>query len=99
MNTLIISDEFGKWFSKLRDKEGRYRITVKMRKVVRNNFGDSKSVGGGIFEMKIDTGPGYRIYYAIKENTVYWILNGGDKSTQSKDIQRARDILNRMQER
>jgi putative addiction module killer protein len=63
-----------------------------------NNFSHSKSVGNGVFKMKVDKGPSYRIYYASKGNTVYWLLNGGDKSTQPKDIQRAKFILQRLKE-
>ena len=98
MNNFISSVEFDKWLYKLRDTKARARISIKIRDAGLGNFGHSKSVGGGIFEMKIDTGPGYRIYYARKENTVYWLLNGGDKSTQQNDIKKAHVILKRLQE-
>jgi putative addiction module killer protein len=96
-NTFILSSEFEKWLYKLRDFKAKAHIVNKIDNATFGNFGHSKSVGGGISEIKIDMGPGHRIYYARKENTIYWLLNGGDKSTQQNDIKKAQVILKRLE--
>jgi putative addiction module killer protein len=85
------ADEKGKepfrdWLYGLRDRAAFARITVRLDRVELGNFGFCKSVGNGVFELKIDYGPGYRVYYAISGKTVVLLLLGGDKSTQAKDI-------------
>lgn len=74
------------------------RIDIRIRRISLGNFGDVKPVGGGVSEIRIDYGPGYRIYYLQKKNTVIILLLGGDKSTQSKDIQKAHELAQRVGE-
>ena len=89
------ADEKGKepfrdWLYGLRDRAAFARITVRLDRVELGNFGLCKSFGNGVFELKIDYGPGYRVYCAISGKTVVLLLLGGDKSTQVKDIETAK---------
>ena len=83
---------FTRWFASLRDIRAKARITVRIRRLSLGQFGDVKSLGGGVGELRIDYGPGYRIYIAQRGATLVRLLTGGDKSRQSADIQQARDI-------
>jgi putative addiction module killer protein len=83
---------FTRWFTNLRDMRAKARIAVRIRRLSLGQFGDVKSLGGGIGELRIDYGPGYRIYVAQRGATLVLLLTGGDKSRQSADIQQARDI-------
>ena len=87
------TDVFSKWLSKLRDRKAIARILVRIESLRQGNTGDSKSLGSGLHELRIHFGPGYRIYFTRKAGLVVLLLCGGDKSSQSKDIARARDIL------
>jgi putative addiction module killer protein len=93
MYTFLRSDEFDKWLTGLRDHVAKARILVRIRSAEQGNFGDCKPVGEGISEMRINTGPGYRLYFIRRDKLVYLLLCGGDKSTQKQDIQRAKTIL------
>lgn len=86
--------DFAEWLGKLRDREARARILVRVRRVSLGNIGDAKSVGGGVFELRLTYGPGYRVYFARKGDAVVILLCGGDKSTQARDIERARAMAN-----
>ena len=77
---------FRKWLEGLRDRQARAKIRVRLNRIRLGNFGDSESVGGGVNELRIPYGPGYRVYFGRKDNTVVILLLGGDKKTQSKDI-------------
>ena len=88
--TVAQSGTFRRWLKNLRDRRARARIVVRIERVVEGNFGDHRSVGGGVGELRIDVGAGYRIYYTIRNNAVVILLCGGDKSRQQKDIERAR---------
>lgn len=92
MNTLTRTDEFSEWLRKLKDPIGKARIAARLNSAQHGNFGDHKSVGGGVWEMRIDVGPGYRIYYAQQESVVYVLLLGGDKSKQNSDIEKAKKL-------
>lgn len=81
--------EFDEWLSSLKDKIGKARIIHRIRAAEAGNFGDCKPVGEGISEMRIDIGPGYRVYYTRIGEVVYLLLVGGDKSSQSRNIKRA----------
>ena len=89
MNTLRRSDEFDAWLAALKDAVGRARILARLRAAEAGNFGDCQPVGEGVSEMRIHTGPGYRLYYMQYRGVVYLLLSGGDKSTQKRDIKRA----------
>jgi putative addiction module killer protein len=93
MITILMSDEFDRWLSELRDRRAQARIVARIRSAGLGNFGDIAPVGEGISEMRVHHGPGYRIYYARRGDTVFLLLVGGDKSTQRRDIQRAKHML------
>jgi putative addiction module killer protein len=86
------TDVFAAWFADLRDREARARITVRIRRLSLGNPGDVKPVGSGVSEMRIDYGPGYRIYFTRRGDTIVVLLCGGDKRTQDRDIARAREL-------
>jgi putative addiction module killer protein len=83
-------DTFGEWLSDLADLKARARIAVRVDRLAGGNFGDSKSLGEGLYELRIDLGPGYRVYYGLMEAACVLLLCGGDKRKQSADITRAR---------
>jgi putative addiction module killer protein len=89
MNTLNRTTEFDKWLSGLNDLKAKARVAVRLRNAELGNFGDYKVLEGGVCEMRIDFGPGYRVYFAREGRVVYLLLCGGDKSTQKADIKRA----------
>jgi len=80
---------FTKWIDGLQDVHGRARIQARIERLAMGNFGDVKPVGEGVSEMRINQGPGYRVYYIKRERTMIILLAGGDKSTQAKDIKNA----------
>jgi putative addiction module killer protein len=82
-------DLFGRWLDEVRDTHARARIAARLIRLHDGNFGDCRSVGSGVWELKIDWGPGYRVYYAIDGKRVVLLLEGGDKRTQPQDIARA----------
>lgn len=86
------SAEFGKWLQALRDVNAHARIVQRVRRMERGNPGDVKPVGGGVHEMRIDYGPGYRVYFVYEGTAVVILLCGGDKRTQARDIERAREL-------
>ncbi len=89
MKTLHTTEAFDAWFEGLRDRQARARIDARLRRVELGNFGDVKPVGEGVSELRIDYGPGYRVYLAQRGIEIVVLLAGGDKSTQAKDIKLA----------
>jgi putative addiction module killer protein len=87
------TDEFRAWLHRLRDERAKARIAARVRRMVSGNPGDTKSLGGGLMEMRIDYGPGYRIYFARRGTLVVLLLCGGDKRTQQRDIATARELM------
>lgn len=83
---------YDKWQKDLKDRRALERIAQRLVRLEFGNLGDTKSVGGGVFELRIDHGPGYRIYYMRQGAVIILLLMGGDKSTQSRDIKRALEI-------
>jgi putative addiction module killer protein len=83
------TEEFSTWLRHLRDANSVARIVGRIRRMEMGNPGDAKRVGRGILEMRIDYGPGYRIYYAHRGEQIVMLLCGGDKRTQRRDIKRA----------
>jgi putative addiction module killer protein len=81
---------FTEWFESIRDMKTQTRIRRQLTRLEVGNFGDCQSVGGGVFELRIHFGPGYRIYFGKISNTVLLLLCGGDKSSQPRDIERAK---------
>ncbi len=92
MNTIRETNYFSTWLQKLRDIKGRACITARIDSAKMGNFGDYKGLGDGVSEMRIDSGPGYRVYYAQEGQAIYLLLLGGDKSSQAKDIAKAKKI-------
>jgi len=86
------SDLFSKWLVKLKDVQGKVAIIRRVKRVQAGNFGDHKSVGDKVSELRITTGPGYRVYYTQQEDKIIVLLVGGDKSSQSKDIEKAKEM-------
>lgn len=86
------TDVYVQWFAKLRDRQARARIDVRVRRLSLGNPGDVRPVGEGVSELVIDYGPGYRVYYVQRGSTVIILLAGGDKSTQGRDIRIALEL-------
>ena len=88
---------FSKWLIKLKDVKGKVSILRRIDRMKLGNFGDHKSVGNNISELRITTGPGYRVYYTQKNDEIIVLLIGGDKSSQSDDIKKANEILKELE--
>jgi putative addiction module killer protein len=86
-------DVFGEWLSGLKDARTKAKIVVRIDRLAAGNFGDCKPLRGGLFELRIDWGPGYRVYYARVGEACVLLLCGGDKRKQASDIERAREYL------
>jgi putative addiction module killer protein len=86
------TQEFTAWLHRLRDVNAAARIVARIRRLEKGNPGDTKGVGKGILEMRIDYGPGYRIYYLHHGAQIVILLCGGDKGTQPEDIKRAQKL-------
>lgn len=86
------TEVYARWFRRLRDREARARIDIRLRRLSLGNPGDVGPVGGGVSELRIDYGPGYRVYFARSGATVIVLLAGGDKGSQQRDIRRAREL-------
>ncbi|MBR8833591.1 MAG: type II toxin-antitoxin system RelE/ParE family toxin [Stigonema ocellatum SAG 48.90 = DSM 106950] len=82
---------FDEWLDALQDRRGKAKIRARLDRVEDGNLGDYKSVGEGVFELRIDHGSGYRIYFGSEGSKIIILLCGGDKSTQSQDICRAKE--------
>lgn len=89
MFELVSTRTFDAWIETLRDRQARQRIAARLTRLQAGNPGDVKAVGEGISELRIDCGPGYRIYFTRRGPLMVLLLCGGDKSTQAKDIKRA----------
>ncbi len=98
MNTFYETTCYSEWFEKLRDIRGRARIAARVESAKAGNFGDYNVLDDGICEMRIDFGPGYRVYYAREGLHVYLLIIGGDKSTQKRDIAKAKELWRAIKE-
>ena len=78
------------WFESIRDLKTRTRIQARLDRIESGNLGDHKSLGDGVFELRFQFGPGYRVYFGQVDNTIVLLLYGGDKSSQIRDIERAK---------
>ena len=81
---------FVEWFESIQDKNTQNRIDKRLERLEDGNFGDCQSVGGGVFELRIPFGPGYRIYFGQIDDTLVFLLRGGDKTSQARDIKLAK---------
>jgi len=92
MIEILETETYKKWFASLKDRNARMRIDIRIRRLSLGNPGDIKSVGEGIFELRIACGPGYRVYFFRKKKQIIILLAGGDKSTQKRDIEKAKEL-------
>ncbi|MYN10219.1 type II toxin-antitoxin system RelE/ParE family toxin [Pseudoduganella aquatica] len=99
MLKILTTDEFNTWFASLRDKVAVAHIRTRVERASLGNFGDCSPVGGGVAEMRIHYGPGYRVYFSKRGTTVVILLAGGEKSSQSKDIKTAIKLVKSMREK
>lgn len=83
------TDEYAQWIDALKDAAGRARILFRVERLIAGNPGQHRNLTGGVAELKIDVGPGYRVYYSQRGSRLLLLLPGGDKSSQSKDIELA----------
>lgn len=83
------SEPFSKWYQRLKDRKGKQIIRARLARLRLGNFGDCKSVGAGVWELRIPFGPGYRVYFGREGERVVILLCGGDKSSQDRDIEKA----------
>lgn len=90
MAEVVYTAEFEDWLRKLRDSQGKTRILTQIRRLQLGNPGKAEPVGEGVSELRIHFGPGYRVYF-VRIAETYWILRGGDKDSQERDIQRAKE--------
>lgn len=92
------TEQFDRWFRKLKDIRAKANILLRIKKIELGNLGDNKSLRAGLYELRFTLGPGYRIYFTKNVNKIILLISGGDKSSQKKDIVRARLILKEIRE-
>jgi putative addiction module killer protein len=97
MIEVYTTEEFDSWFGKLRDQKARARIQARIDRIELGNFGDFQPVGEGISELRIFYGPGYRVYFTKQTSVVIVLLVGGNKSSQDKDIKRAKKLARELE--
>ena len=98
MRTIYTTATFDEWLDGLWDKQAARRIQARIDRTEEGNFGDHKSVGEGVSEMRIHHGPGFRLYFTIRGLEIVILLAGGDKSTQAQDIQNAQKLARQIKE-
>jgi len=94
---LCNTQSFSIWFAKLKDSSVKRKILARLARVENGNFGDCKQIDVSLFELRFFLGGGLRIYYTIQANKVVLLVTGGDKSSQSKDIEKAKNILKELE--
>ena len=96
MRSIQTTATFDTWFASLKDRQAAIRVQVRIDRAERSSLGDVKPVGEGVSEMRIDYGPGYRVYFIQRGLELVILLAGGDKSTQAKDITAAQDLARQL---
>ena len=91
------TEEFARWFKKLKDRNAKARIQARIDRMELGHFGDVEPVGEGVSELRIFYGPGYRIYFTKRSSVVVILLTAGDKSTQAKDIKKALELTRQLE--
>jgi putative addiction module killer protein len=86
------TDDYKAWIDSLKDQTARSRVLVRVDRLIHGNPGEFRNLTEGVSELKIDFGPGYRVYFSKKGNTLLLLLAGGDKSSQAKDIAKALEL-------
>ena len=89
---------FSKWLKSIKDKRTQDRLTLRISNMQFGHFGDTKTVSNNLFELRFFFGAGIRIYYTVRNGQIILLLSGGDKSTQSKDIKKAQNMLKELEE-
>jgi putative addiction module killer protein len=92
------TEEFERWLKRLKDPAARAKVLIRLRRFAMGNPGDVRPVGSGVSEMRVDYGPGYRVYFIQRGALLIVVLCGGDKSTQQRDIRRATEIAARLRD-
>ena len=92
------TDIFSKWLKKLKDIQGKVSILRRIERTKSGNFGDHKSIGDMVYELRVTVGPGYRVYYTLKNDELVMLLVGGDKSSQNSDIAKAKQLAKELQD-
>lgn len=90
------TEEFSTWLAALRDRKARLVILSRLDRIAEGNFGDVAPIGEGISEIRIHYGPGYRLYFVKRDNTVVVMVCGGDKNSQSRDISKAKGLVKQL---
>ena len=98
MTKIYTTEVFDLWFGSLRDRLTARRIQARIDRVEDGNLGDHKSLGEGVFELRIHHGPGYRVYFAQRGEAIVILLAGGDKTTQARDIRIAQELARQLKE-
>ena len=93
---IVYTEVFEKWLKDLRDQLAKASIASRIERIEDGNFGDYRSVGGGVSELRVNVGRGYRAYYTVRQNKVVILLCGGDKSSQKRDISRAQQMASEL---
>ena len=96
--TIESTTQYDKWFKKLKDTSARIKILARLSRAENGNFGDHKQLGKNLYELRLFFGPGFRIYYTIKNGRIILLLVGSDKSNQQKAINKADVLLKKMEE-
>lgn len=96
MIEVLQTEVYERWFRRLRDRRAKARINARIRRLSLGNPGDVRTVGESVSELRIDHGPGYRVYFVQKDQSLVVLLAGGDKNTQNRDIARAHDLARRL---
>lgn len=91
--TIRTTNRFSRWLAGLGDTTGRARILVRLDRLAQGHFGDHRVLGAGLIELRLDVGPGYRIYLTLREDRIVILLAGGHKGTQRRDIAAARRLI------
>ena len=89
---VVKGDRFLRWLTRLRDRRAQAHILVRIDRMEEGNFGDHRSVGGGVSELRVNVGQGYRIYYTVRQQSLVILLCGGDKASQRRDIRQAQQM-------
>ena len=94
----MTTETFKRWVAKVKDRQARKAIAMRLLRAEAGNLGDVKSVSGAVNEMRIFVGKGYRIYFTVRNGQLVILLCGGDKSSQARDIEQAKEILKNLEE-
>lgn len=95
---VLKTDEYAAWIDGLKDRFGRARILMRVDRLIHGNPGSHRHLGEGVSELKVDVGPGYRVYYSQRGDRLMLLLAGGDKSSQQRDIARAQELNRKFKE-